>query len=133
MCAQVVCIIYILSQIRLDALIQRHLKINHQHSFIITHRITRRGKLGDGQFTVLQYSYPEEQTYGKMEKANENDKEENSKDGADDPAHVHLLLVRDEGRGYDVGHEQEVDYKVEDYQGDGVLVLPQETTPINWL
>ena len=81
----------------------------------------------------MQCSYPEEQTYGKMEKANENDKEENSKDSADDSAHVHLLLVRDEGRGYDVGHEQEVDNQVEDYQGDGVLVLPQETTPINWL
>ena len=46
---------------------------------------------------------------------------------------VHLLLVRDEGRGYDVGHEQEIDNKVEDQQRDRVLVLPQKTTPIHWL
>ena len=62
-----------------------------------------------------------------------NVKEENGKDGADYATHVHLLLVRDEGRGYDVGHKQEIDNKVEDQQRDRVLVLPQKTTSIHWL
>ena len=49
-----------------------------------------------------------------MEEANQNDKEENSKYGADDTTHLHLLLVWDEGRGYDDSHQQEIDDKVED-------------------
>ena len=34
---------------------------------------------------------------------------------------VDLLLVCDEGRGYDVSHKEEIDEQVEDQQGDGVL------------
>ena len=68
-----------------------------------------------------------------MEKTNQYDKEEDGKDGTDDATHVHLLLVRDEGRGNDVGHQEEVDGQVEDQQGERVLVLPQKATPIHWL
>lgn len=68
-----------------------------------------------------------------MQETNKNDKEERSKNSADYATHVDLLLVRDEGRGHNVGHKEEIDEQVEDQQGDGVLVLPQETTPINWL
>ena len=77
-------------------------------------------------------SHPEEEPDGKMQEANESDKEHHSKDGADYATHVDLLLVRDKGCGYDVSHKEEIDKKVEDQQGDSVLVLPQETTPINW-
>ena len=38
-------------------------------------------------------SYPEEESDGKMQEANESDKEQHSKDGADYATHVDLLLV----------------------------------------
>ena len=44
-----------------------------------------------------------------MQEANESDKEHHSKDGADYATHVDLLLVCDEGCGYDVGHKEEID------------------------
>ena len=59
-------------------------------------------------------AYSKEQSYGIVEEADQNDKEQNSKYGADDTTHLDLLLVRDEGRGYDVSHQQEIDDKVED-------------------
>ena len=63
---------------------------------------------------VGMMSYPEEESDGKVKKANQNEEEENSKDGADYATHVNLLLVCDEGCGYDVSHQQEVDDQVED-------------------
>ena len=59
-------------------------------------------------------SYPEEESDGKVKEADQDEEEENGKDGTDYATHVNLLLVWDEGRGYDVGHQQEVDGQVED-------------------
>ena len=68
-------------------------------------------------------AYSKEESDGVVEESNQNNKEENGKYGTDDSTHLHLLVVGDEGRGYDVGHQQEVHDKVEDQQGHGVLVL----------
>lgn len=48
-----------------------------------------------------------------MQEANERQKQEGGKDGAHDAAHAYLLLVADEGCGYDVCHQQEIDNHIE--------------------
>ena len=52
-----------------------------------------------------------------MQEANQRDEQEGSEDGAHNAAHVDLLLVADEGRGYDVRQQQEVDDHVESEVG----------------
>ena len=78
-------------------------------------------------------AYPKEESYGIVEEPDQNDKEEDSKYGADDATHLDLFVVRDEGRGYDVSHQQEIDNKIEDQEWHSVLVLTKKTTPIHRL
>lgn len=61
-----------------------------------------------------------------MQEPHKRHEQEASKDGAYDAAHSHLLLLADEGRGYDVSHQQEVDHDVEGQVGNGILVLVQK-------
>ena len=58
---------------------------------------------------VCVFAYSKEQPYGIVKEANQNDKEQNGKYGTDDSTHLDLFLVWDEGRGYNVGHQQEID------------------------
>lgn len=61
-----------------------------------------------------------------MQESDESKKQESSKDGPHDATHTDLLLVANEGCGYDVRYEQEVDQQVEGEVSDRVLVLLQE-------
>ena len=75
-------------------------------------------------------AYSEEESDGEVKEPNQRHKEKEGKYGAHNAAHPDLLLVADEGRGYDVGQEQQVDQEVEDQVGEGVAMLPQKVLPL---
>ena len=72
-------------------------------------------------------SYPKEESNSKMEEAYESEEKEGCKYSPHDAAHSYLLLVTDEGSGYDVGQQQQVHEHIKHEISHRGLVLGQKS------
>ena len=65
-----------------------------------------------------------------MQEPYEGHEQEEGKDGAHDATEPDLFLVTDEGCGYDVSHQEQIDYAVEDEVGERVFVFVEKIPPL---